>query len=283
MLYDAIKIAKSKYKKSTTQIFKLDANKSYEFPKTLCVVAGEKEKYCWGKLQATLGCQIVSSKHHQSLKPRAAKQETIDSNDKQSYYIIRSIRQGSTSNVFQALTSDGEHVAIKVYVKRYGDHYESLDDSAFQTVATAAVEREKDLLLLFYPELFQDKVKTAKLFGRPCLVMPFIHPLTKNERVDSSTLDSMEKVLDEQFLRNGRRYKEDDVRWRHVGYYTTEDGEKHVILYDLADLEDIPPGDANGFVKTTMDSFQACRVIEKETKSPVFVSKETDQENVTSV
>ena len=153
MLYDAIKIAKSKYKKCTTEIFKLDANKSYEFPKALCVVAGEKEKYCWGKLQATLGYQIVSRKH-QSLKPRAAKQETIDSNDKQSFYIIGSLGQGSTSNVFQALTWDGEHVAIKVYVKRYGDHYESLDDSAFQTVATTAVEREKDHLLLFYPELF---------------------------------------------------------------------------------------------------------------------------------
>ena len=227
MLYDATKIAKSKY--TTTQIFKLDANKSYEFPKALCVVDGEKETYCWGKLQATLGYQIVSRKH-QSLKPTAAKQETIDSNDKQSYYIIGSLGQGSTSNVFQALTWDGEHVAIKVYVKRYGDHYESLDDSAFQNVATAAVEREKDHLLLFYPELFEDKVKTAKLFGRPCLVMPFIHPLTRNERFDATTLASMEKVLGEQFLGKNLRYSKDDVRWRHVGNYASKDGPTRIAL-----------------------------------------------------
>ena len=93
----------------------------------------------------------------------------------------------------------------------------------------------------------------------------------------------MEKVLGEQFLGKNLRYRKDDVRWRHVGNYTSKDGEKHVILYDLADLEEIQPGDANSFVQNTMDSFKARRVIEKETKSPVFVSKETNQENVQSV
>ena len=264
MLYTAIKIAKSKYKESTTPIFKLNANKSYEFPKALRVVNGEKKNYCWGKLQATLRSGIVSKKHQSTQIP-------IDSNNADSYYIIGILGHGSTSNVFQALTSDGEHVAIKVYVKNYNDHGEILDETSFQMVANEAVEREKERLLSFYPELFKDKVKTAKLFGRPCIIMPFIHSLTKSEREHHSTWTSMKKVLRETFFRHSVQYNKDDERWGHVGIYTSENKEKHLIFYDLADLENLETDDADNFVENSMDNFKARIGIDREEKCPVYV------------
>ena len=207
MLYTAIKIARSKNKESTTEIFRLEASKSHELPKALRAVNGEKENYCWGKLRATLCSRIVSKK-------RQSAQIPIDSNDADSYYIIGILGHGSTSNVFQALTSDGEHVAIKVSVKNYNDHGEILDESSFQMIANEAVEREKERLLSFYPELFKDKVMTAKLFCRPCIVVPFIHPLTKSERKHHATWTSMKHLLREQFLPRRLRYKQDDESQR---------------------------------------------------------------------
>jgi len=274
LLYNAIKIAKSKYKESPTKIFKLEANKSYEFPKALRVVDGEKEKYSWGKLQATLGSRIESRKH-QCTTPRTVNknQNQIDKHDDKSYYIIGSLGHGSTSNVFQALTSDGEHVAIKVYVKKYDDHGRIIDEASFQNIAKAAVETEKNRLLDFYPELLKDKVKTAKLFGRPCIVMPFIDPLKKSERGMPTTWTSMQKVLGGPFLTFSLRYKQDDERWGHVGNYTTKDGEKHVILYDLADLEELEDGDKESFVKNSLEKFQARIRIDGENKFPVNVKK----------
>jgi len=272
LLYNAIKIAKSKYKESPTKIFKLEANKSYDFPKALRVVDGEKEKHYWGRLQATLGSRIVSEKY-QSATRRTAKQNPIDNDDGKSYYIIGSLGHGSTSNVFQALTSDGEHVAIKVYVKKYDDHGRIIDEASFQNIAKAAVETEKNRLLDFYPELLKDKVKTAKLFGRPCIVMPFIDPLEKGERSLPSTLTSMEKVLGGPFLKFSLRHKQDDERWGHVGKYTCKNGEEHLIFYDLADLENLETQDKERFVENSMKNFKARIGIDEVNKFPVNVKE----------
>jgi hypothetical protein len=46
-------------------------------------------------------------------------------------------------------------------------------------------------------------------------------------------------VLQESFHKNILQYQDDDLPWRHVGVYNDDMNRKHVVLFDLVDLEKI--------------------------------------------
>jgi hypothetical protein len=236
LAYTALKVAKKEYEESTRTIYQLSSNQAYVFPKALRVVE-DKAGYLWGDLRVTLGQKIESLAHGSRNRSRQRKttQKRVDSDDDKSYYIIGSLGHGATSNVFRALNSSGKQVALKVYVKNYdAKSGELMEKENFEKEASEATSREVERLRLFYPFL-TDKVKTVKLFGLHCVVMPLFEPVLKDKRQDQ--LLEIKDVL-KMFESHKLKYKVEDIRWRHVGNYRDNNEVKHCILYDLSDLED---------------------------------------------
>jgi hypothetical protein len=69
-----------------------------------------------------------------------------------------------------------------------------------------------------------------------CLVMPVFKPVAVEDRRD--LIQDIRSVLEECFLKHNLKYAETDVGWLHVGIYS-DNGKKHVILSNLANLENI--------------------------------------------
>jgi hypothetical protein len=173
-----------------------------------------EDSYGWGTISS-------NQKHYTQLKKPSKKEEP--SNKK--YYVVGIIGSGNTSKVFHALDLDCKEYAIKMYVKRFdGDTY--LKKKDFEKKARLSVITEVENFKLIYPEL---NVVYKKLNKHHCIVMPFFDPIPKDER--ESRIEDIQNVL-EVFASKNLKYKDEDVRWRHVGLH-----EGKCMLYDLAELE----------------------------------------------
>ena len=170
--------------------------------------------YCWGSLRVTVGQEIKSRELKSS---RKVVQHSIDENDLKSHYIVGCLGRGSTSNVFHALDSQGNQVALKVYVKniRYFDKSVTPQDE-FLVQAQSKTEKEVKNLKALYHGL-ENHVGTIKIFGKWCVKMPFFEPIAKTDRIKK--LVTIKDVLNEKFKKNGKKHKEWGIRWRHIGMY----------------------------------------------------------------
>ena len=210
LVYTALKISRETHNQSKKTIYRLRNGESYKFPRAL---RADKKSYAWGSLKCTVG-------------------NAITTNSKKTYYIVGRLGEGRTSNVFLALDSSGQSVALKVYVKNNDALGIILSKKEFVKVAKEAMKREEYNLLKINPCL-KGKVKATKILGFWCVAMPFFEPIKKTERGD--TLVEIKEVL-QRFKSIKQRYAEGDIRWRHVGTFIDDKDEKHVVLYDLADL-----------------------------------------------
>jgi hypothetical protein len=147
---------------------------------------------------------------------------------KKKYYVVGVIGSGYTSKVFHAVDLDCKEYVIKMYVPRFaGNTYLTNED--FEEKGRLSVTTEVENFKLIYPEL-KLNVVCEKLNNHHCVIMPFFHPVPKDER--EGCIEKIEKVLT-VFASNNLKYKDGDIHWRHVGLY-----EGKCILYDLADLEE---------------------------------------------
>ena len=163
----------------------------------------------------------------------------------QIYYVVGIIGTGDTSKVFQALDSNGVECTIKMYLKQTKDNKGKVDNTVEQNKkAKAACQLEvKNAKLIFGPNCgYFHKV----LNSRHCVVMPFFHPISKEER--NACLDKVEKVLAE-FAKKKRKFALQDRRWRHVGQRKClGTSENKIVLFDLADLVQINKKDSEDIV-----------------------------------
>jgi Family of unknown function (DUF5898) len=238
LLYTGLSKAIDKNKLQPVQtICRLEKGKTYEFKKALRISA--VKEYSWTELYFTVGSKIVSkdqtstSEANIIIKAKMPVNHT-PSEQEMEYFIIGALGYGSTSNVYQAIDSDGTVVAIKVFVNAGN---EILDTKAFKECADMATAEEVTKFCLLYHDVLKDKVKVVNLFGTPCVVMPFFEPVEKKKR--EVCLERIQVVLTDRFLQNKVQYHADDVRWRHVGVYHDDRDVEHIILYDLADLVDV--------------------------------------------
>ena len=175
--------------------------------------------YEWGHLDAIVGTKIRSLPLSSSGRP--SRQRVSES----CFYVVSIIGVGSTSNPW----------VIKMYVKSTNDEDGlDLDAKAFKKIAKAKTEKEVKNFHTLYQFLF-GKVSRKKIIGFGCVIMPFFKPLSKTDR--KSKEPEIKQVLRERFFRKGLQYHEVDLRWRHVGLYKDEEGDEHVVLFDLADLQ----------------------------------------------
>jgi hypothetical protein len=197
---------------------------------TRCCLELSKDCYCWGT--------ISSNRNHNSPLEKRPKKD----NPLKKFYVVGIIGSGNTSKVFHALDLECQEYVIKMYVKRFeGKKY--LEKRVFEKNASRSVKTEVTNFNLIYPEL---DVVYRMLNKHHCVVMPFFDPVPKDER--ESRIEEIQNVL-EVFASKNLKYKDEDVRWRHVGLY-----EGNCILYDLAELERTTD---NSFVSEHLENFRS--------------------------
>jgi Family of unknown function (DUF5898) len=191
------------------------------------------------------------------------------------YYVIGILGHGSTSNVYQAIDSNGRVVAIKVYVNAPEDEDGMFNRGTFDKCAQASIRREKLRLERFYKCLHGQVHEVRLLGGMHCLVMPFFKPVMKASR--GRLFLKIENVLLASFVANKLKYAEDNIRWRNVGLYCATRGEtEQVILYDLADLEDLEADNASAMVKNHSNVLMNGRETEWENTANTFCNAVVD-------
>jgi hypothetical protein len=187
------------------------------------------DSYEWGRLHAVVGDPIPGS----SRPRRAARKQ------KKAYYVIAVIGQGSTSKVFHAVDDDGQEVVIKMYTDRMNDKDDSLllDFEAFKEKSKTSTATEIANYEEIYPFL-KGKVAYKFINGFSCVVMPMFTPLTKEEqKCDAVRKQIVSRLQD--FQAKGKMYADHDFRWRHFGWYNLAIDERVIILFDLAELEEV--------------------------------------------
>jgi Family of unknown function (DUF5898) len=220
-------------------IYDLVPGKTYLFPKV--VRFQSKKKVCeWGSLKLCRNPQLSATPPLQS----RSSSQTLPQPSKcpeEYYYVIGKVGSGATLNVWHALDSYGNEVAIKMYVKTTDDEGQMLTAADFETQANDAVEKEVKRLKCFYPFL-ESKVLQVSLNGFQCVVMPFFKPVPKSElgNVLQIVAAAYRKFSTKQNNTIERcMYRNCDVRWRHIGIYKGEEkgSSPQYILFDLADLQ----------------------------------------------
>jgi hypothetical protein len=175
---------------------------------------------------------------------------TISSNEKRStrctetlkkYYVVGVIGSGNTSKVFHAVDLDCKEYAIKMYVQRFAGKTR-LTKEAFDIKGLQSVTTEVENFKLIYHKL---DVVHEKLNTHHCVIMPYFNPVPKDKR--EGYIAKIETVL-KMFALKNRKYKDDDIRWRHVGLH-----EGKCILYDLAELE---ASTSNSFVSQHVEELK---------------------------
>jgi hypothetical protein len=89
-------------------------------------------------------------------------------------------------------------------------------------------EAERDYWLQVYGNLFRDQVRVIQLCNLWCLMMPYFDQVLNHER--EGYLDQI-KVYLSFFKEHNLLYREEDLRWRHIG---VRDGS--VYIFDLGSL-----------------------------------------------
>jgi hypothetical protein len=225
-------------RKQEAMIHDLAWGTTYHFPKVVCFESN-KQTCAWGSLtcRKRQPSPTTPSQSHSSSRKLDRKQRKSRS---QSYYVIGKLGNGATSNVWHALDSKGNEVAIKMYVQTMDEMGQKLNSTDFASLAKDAVATEVERLKSFYPCL-KNKVFQVMLNGFQCVVMPFFKPVPRLER--RSVLQSVKVAYDNfKTERNNNTehymYNDCDVLWRHIGTYQEEQASRpQYILFDLADLK----------------------------------------------
>ena len=121
-----------------------------------------------------MGTKIPITKFQTNASKRDANERVR--NDSSNYYLIRKVGYGNTSNVWHALNSDGEEVAIKMYVKNTDDDGNVLSANIIRAATKAATKHEAERLKSFY-KCLEGKVQNLELSGFSCVVMPCFIPV----------------------------------------------------------------------------------------------------------
>lgn len=188
-------------------------------------------EYTWGTLVLESNEQIrfQESTGSSTRSKRRLKQ------GKDAFYIIDLVGRGHTSKAFLAFNEFGKECVIKMYVKRDDKTGRILKKKDMNKIAKEHCNTEARNLKRLYP-FFAPQVFCKCLNGFYCVIMPFLKPIKVDDREsylsrkEGESESEIEKCL-KHFESKGFQYRDEDVRWRHVGIF---DGK--VVLFDVAEL-----------------------------------------------
>jgi Family of unknown function (DUF5898) len=151
------------------------------------------------------------------------------------FYLWRHLGRGNKGQAFLACNSTGRTCVTKFYL---------LDDLTLHRQTNAQerarireimmkskkveADTEKERWTNLYG-VFCDQVRVLKLNKLWCMLMPYMDPILKADR--SNRLDEVKECL-QMFKSHGLRYRDNDLRWRHIGIRNNK-----VYLFDLGSLE----------------------------------------------
>ena len=172
--------------------------------------------------------------------------------DSREYLITSLVGVGSTSRCWGAVILDTTNnkcysCVVKYWIKIYDFEQKTyLEKNMIEEESKQASKQEVDNYNVIYKDLFfsdgHNYIGRQIINGVWCVVLPFFEPVKKEERFKA--LKVITHVLKTKFYVDGTSYqfKESDHRWGHVGYFRPEPAslERHLVLYDLAELEIFP-------------------------------------------
>ena len=155
----------------------------------------------------------------------------------QKLYLWRDLGRGARGRVFLACNSQGKACAVKFYLiddnlyHRQESPQEAREEwrKNQMVLKEAEARSEKEYWLDVHGKEFDGHVRVMKWNKLWCLMMPYFDPLAIERREHS--LPAVEKFL-EKCKRKGLRYRDEDLRWRHVGTRGND-----VFVFDLGSLE----------------------------------------------
>lgn len=153
------------------------------------------------------------------------------------FYLWKDLGKGIKGQVFLACNSAGKVCAAKFFLldlpllhrTEGASKARCLEWERQMTTRKQAADLECSRWTKAYKGIFRNSVRVVQLNGLWCLLMPHFDPVLEADR--PSSLSAIESILLD-FKKQGLRYADDDLRWRHVGM---RDGE--VFLFDLGSLE----------------------------------------------
>lgn len=149
-------------------------------------------------------------------------------------YAVGVVGIGETSKAFRVVTTGGYEGVTKVYVKKHDDDRKcELDAGTFNKKAEQSVSQELAVFQTTYPEMPVSKVQVHKHLG---LLMPFFASISADHRKGYE--DKIKEQL--QHVREGKThlgYKEEDMRWRHIGLLNGDVDQ--VRVFDFNDMIEV--------------------------------------------
>mmetsp|Transcript_15489 Transcript_15489/g.22443 ORF Transcript_15489/g.22443 Transcript_15489/m.22443 type:complete len:537 (-) Transcript_15489:350-1960(-) len=155
----------------------------------------------------------------------------------QKLYLWRDLGRGSKGRVFLACNTQGKACAVKFFI---------IDDNLYHRQESSKEAREawrqaqmkqkfeeadleRRYWITVYGDKFENQVRVEKWNKLWCLMMPYFDQLPNERREEN--LPAVEVFL-ETCKDKGLRYKDEDLRWRHVGARGSD-----VFVFDLGSLE----------------------------------------------
>ena len=154
----------------------------------------------------------------------------------ESFYLLSDLGRGSNGRAYLVCTSSGKACVAKFYFIK--------DDEAHRVRVSAWLRQEQRKILLeerkaeavqeknYWSTFYEGKydVEVRQLHGHWCLLLPYFDPIT-DVQSRHACLPQVRRIL-ERFKSKNLKYKDDDLRWRHVGIRNGE-----IALFDLGSLE----------------------------------------------
>ena len=150
----------------------------------------------------------------------------------QIFYLLGELGVGSHASVILACNSSCRVCALKCF---HVEPSQKSTEPAREEEENRTVEKLREMVdgeAVRWGELYKDRfpdVNAVDLGGRPCLVMPYGKQVKRRDSFKTKVKQELYR-----FAKQGYRYKNDDIRWRHV----LVDSKGELFLSGLGSLEE---------------------------------------------
>ena len=145
---------------------------------------------------------------------------------------MRCFLKGTEGRAYHVCSEKGEQCVIKFYSRRYLDAREKKDADANKKKFVTEMN--------LWKEINGSTISKVELNSRAALLMPYIEPLTANEKGQfldkKSTIYKEIRALIRSCMEKG--VYQTDASWRYIGWYRYEKVPK-VALFDFGHLSEV--------------------------------------------
>ena len=151
------------------------------------------------------------------------------------YYLVQVLGIGRNGKVFLAASRNGELFALKLFLPRLKFAADDKEKKTQWAEAKKKSKMEADFECKLWKDLYEiTSCQVEEVNNTWSLTMPFVQPLPAARRME--VLDKVEEKL-LVLAKKGYVYRDEDVRWRHVGCRNPHAQDLDILLIDLGSLK----------------------------------------------